>query len=431
MIGGKLTNVEFTDTSLVASILTIEQEDSIIQTQGLLSSNGRLNFRLKPVGPDISKTGNSTEEQEELIVSTPTYFRFYYNDRTFENPSHSEVPIDNGSLINRTDDLFAIRIANDNRPEISTKMVTQNINWPDNYPSFLDIEDKYKFKINKQRVSAVLRSSEILFELPNNLNYNSDYSNFVIKDLNLDIHKKFIARSSTTFEGNLTANGLTSINNSLDIKGATIISNDLTVTGSGTVNTDFSVDGTSTLSGTVTTNSSTTINSGLTVTGSASVNTDFSVDGTSTFNGNTTVDDIFTVNNYVTTLNGPTTINNSLTVKGDLNVVNLNTTTESQLEIEDTIIVLGKNNIDSNKHIGVLFTNDNSVNNKLLHYAGNSFVLSDVGNFSGGDSTDLSYKTDNLRLNNLVMEGDLNVVGVIDNNSSGIENTGSLSEFLK
>ena len=72
----------------------------------------------------------------------------------------------------------------------STKKLTGNTStWDDQYPEFdttsssTTAYDFYKYKYQKNRVSLVARAAEMLFDLPNDLQYKKGYSNFHIKNI--------------------------------------------------------------------------------------------------------------------------------------------------------------------------------------------------------------------------------------------------------
>ena len=220
--GAIIRNSIFEGLELESSVEQSEIDDGMIQTLGLVShKDGRLNFRLKPMGPDFPDIIPSSGDHNDLIVDTPTYFRFFYNDKnTEENINNSFVPLaDISTFPVYSQDLFAMRVGIDksifgyddnNNPIYGTytKRLNDSGNWDQFYPpvdSWNDTtttsDEPFYFKFQEQRVSTVLRSSEILFELPNNLEYLSGYSNFYINDMDVRINKDIIVAGNLVIQG--------------------------------------------------------------------------------------------------------------------------------------------------------------------------------------------------------------------------------------
>ena len=114
--GAIIRNSIFEGLELESSVDQSEIDDGMIQTLGLVShKDGRLNFRLKPMGPDFPDIIPSSGDHNDLIVDTPTYFRFFYNDKnTEENINNSFVPLaDISTFPVYSQDLFAMRVGID------------------------------------------------------------------------------------------------------------------------------------------------------------------------------------------------------------------------------------------------------------------------------------------------------------------------------
>ena len=114
--GAIIRNSVFEGLDLETKIAEQSITDAMIQTLGLISNKeGRLNFKLKPLGPSFPDSIPSTGTHDDLTVDTPTYFRFYYNDKnTEENINNSLVPLSSISTFPvYSQDLFSMRVGVD------------------------------------------------------------------------------------------------------------------------------------------------------------------------------------------------------------------------------------------------------------------------------------------------------------------------------
>ena len=114
----------------------------------------------------------------------------------------------------------------------------------DMFPVF----DFYKNKYQRNRVSMVGRAAEILFTLPNDLQYLKNYSQFYIDNLD------FIVKKDSIIDGNLSVGTLgvgntAHVGDKLTVKSHALIEGNLSVKGSNsviegslTINGDLTVD---------------------------------------------------------------------------------------------------------------------------------------------------------------------------------------------
>ena len=119
-----------------------------------------------------------------------------------------------------------------------TKRIATEGFWDKNYPPLKDnatAKDFFNYEYQRNRVSYVGRGAEVLFTLPNDLEYLKNYSVYKIEDLDLRVTRDselsgyLSVKDSVHFEDILSVNKVANMHDKLSVKGAVHFENILSV----------------------------------------------------------------------------------------------------------------------------------------------------------------------------------------------------------